>query len=223
MPSPACRRGSSSRLRQGHFVGTFHWLVGWCAELTSIGDYGRTRVIDDQSRTIELHRLFELSRVNVAIVAVELSLVLERLESWVFDDCRAVIGWRADHMVPEVHFVEELDDLSVHARLLEIQVDEAGVLTMKLEGLCERGDSAIVAEPAGVTESCAAKLRPGDFAHIAVELDEAVEHVVVKADEHAVLGHADVDFVAVGAKIESRAVGFDRVLMRELDARRGDK
>jgi hypothetical protein len=45
-----------------------------------------------------------------------------------------------------------------------------------------------------------------------------IEHVIVKADEHTVLGRPNVDLVSVGSQLERGPVSFQRVLMRKLDS-----
>ena len=74
--------------------------------------------------------------------------------------------------------------------------------------LHERGDAALLAEAAGVAEAEALKFLPGVIAHVAVGIEQAVEHVVVEHDEHAVLRGADVELVAVAAEFER---GADRL------------
>ena len=56
---------------------------------------------------------------------------------------------------------------------------------------------------------------PGVIAHVAVGFENSVEHVVVEEDEDAVFRRADVHLVAVAAEFERRAIGFERVLVRE--------
>ena len=51
--------------------------------------------------------------------------------------------------------------------------------------------------------------------YVAERIEKLIEHVVMKADEHAVAGRANVDLVAVGAQCQRRAVCFERVFVSE--------
>src|SRR5439155_18632649 len=54
---------------------------------------------------------------------------------------------------------------------------------------------------------------PGVVAHVAVGFQQAVQHVVMEDDEHAVPGRADVKLIAVAAEFEGGAEGLQRVLV----------
>src|SRR5262245_1889078 len=73
----------------------------------------------------------------------------------------------------------------------------------------------MIAEGARIPERKRLKLVPSRFVHCSVRFEEPVEHVVVEANENAVLRLANVDFVAVAAQFEGGAIGFERVLVGE--------
>src|SRR5690242_10507381 len=93
---------------------------------------------------------------------------------------------------------------------------QSRVAAMQLKDFDERGNSALCPEAARLTEAKSLQFAPRVVAHITVRFEQAIQHVVVKANEHAVLGGPNVELVAIAAQLECRTISFESIFMREL-------
>src|SRR4029079_17791199 len=142
--------------------------------------------------------------------------VLQRMVPRIFDDGRTVVGRCAHDMVPHIELIEQLGDLVIQAPPLDIEMQQAPMLAVKQKYLGQRRDASVLAERARPAKAKLLQIRPGEIAYISPSLEDLIEHVVVKANQYAVLRFADVDFVSVGIQLERRPIRFQRVFVGKL-------
>ena len=193
-----------------------HRLRRQLAELSTQGDRHAAGVVHDHAVARLLQHRRDRVREHLAAVQVQPALVAPRLVALVLQDHPAVVGVAVADVVPQVHLRQQFGDRLVQPGPLDVQVHQARVTAVQVEDLGQRRDAALVAEPAGVAEPEPLQVLPGPVGHVAVGLQVLVEHVVVEADEHAVLGGPDVDLVAVPAQLERGPERLQGVLVGEL-------
>jgi hypothetical protein len=92
-------------------------------------------------------------------------------------------------------------------------MDQPGIFAVQIENLDKRGNPASVNELARIAKTETPQVLPRIIGYVAVRDQQAVEHVIMKDDEHAVLGRADVNFIPVAAEFKGSSESLQRVFM----------
>src|SRR5688500_13736119 len=86
-------------------------------------------------------------------------------------------------------------------------------VAMQLEHLVHGRYPTVITKSAWITKTKLLQFLPCVIAHVSVSFQQMIKHVVVEANQHAIFGDPNINFVAIATELECGTIRLERIFV----------